>query len=206
MDVAKPIVRDADRSDLADIREVVQAAHSRFEALLPPTVFMRYLDDLLDLEEHFRRGQLLVAEVDGRIRGSAAFYPNTYNQGMGWPRGWAGGRGMAVPPENRHEDAARALLDECERRARAYGARTFAFHAPTFMTDAIALYERLGYCRVAHFDLDMTAHFGLSTSRPVMAIAFRRNLRDSGRCPGDLGTDHRRPTRRLSVARSIATG
>jgi len=184
-DIATPTVRDADRGDWADIREIVQAAYRPFAAHLPPLVFARYLDDLLALDEHARRGQLLVAEVDGRISGSAAFYPNTYNQDMGWPRGWAGGRGMAVHPDARHLGAARALLDECERRARVHGARVFAFHTATFMTGAIALYERLGYCQAPHFDIDMTAHYGLTSSRPVMAIAYRRNLREGGPCQSE---------------------
>jgi N-acetylglutamate synthase-like GNAT family acetyltransferase len=63
---------------------------------------------------------------------------------MGWPRGWAGGGGLAVHPDTGHHSAARALLDESERRARMHGARVFAFHAAEFMTEAIVSYERLG--------------------------------------------------------------
>jgi predicted N-acetyltransferase YhbS len=182
--IATPIVRDADRADWADIREVVQGAHSPFASQFPPTIFARYLDDLLDVDAHARRGQLLVAEVDGQVRATAAFYPNTYNQAMGWPRGWASGRGLAVHPEAAHHGLARALVEEGERRARVHGARVFASHTATFMIDEIALYERLGYCRAPHFDLDITARYGLSMSRPVMGVAFRRNLRERGPCPG----------------------
>lgn len=183
-------VRDAGRADWADIREVVQAAYQPYESLLPPTTFARYLDDLLDFDGNARRGQLLVAEVNGLIRGSVVFYPNTYSQGMGWPRGWAGGRRIAVHPSTRGHGAAHALIAECERRASLRGARVFAFHTATFMTDAIAMYERLGYCRAAHFDLDMTAHYGLATPHPIMAIAYRRNLRDAP-CWGGSRPDHR---------------
>src|SRR6185503_3061334 len=57
-DIATPTVRDADRGDWADIREIVQAAYRTFAAHLPPLVFARYIDDLLALDEHARRGQL----------------------------------------------------------------------------------------------------------------------------------------------------
>jgi GNAT superfamily N-acetyltransferase len=187
------VVRDAELADRADMREVVEAAYQPFAAVLPSQVFDRYLDDLLDFDGHARRGQLVVAEVDGRIRGSAAFYPNTFSQGMGWPPGWAGGRAMAVHPAARRHGVARAMLADSERRARNQGARVFAFHTATFMTEAIALYEGLGYCRVPHFDLDLTAHYGLATPRPIMAIAYRRNLRDGSPCPGGVRSEHRRP-------------
>jgi predicted N-acetyltransferase YhbS len=180
-------VRDAGPADREDIRAVVEAAYAQFKTVLPPTVYARYLADLLDLDGHTRHGQLLVAEVDGRIRGSAAFYPNTYSQGMGWPRGWAGVRGLAVHPEARGFGIARALLYEAETRARLRGARVFAFHTATFMTEAIALYERLGYCRIPHFDVDVSTRLGFPGSKPIMVIAFRRHLRDDGPCAGGSG-------------------
>lgn len=71
------------------------------------------------------------------------------------------------------------------------GARVFAFHTATFMTEAIALYERLGYCRIPHFDLDVTNHLGFPDSKPIMVIAFRRNLRDDGPCAGGVTANHR---------------
>jgi predicted N-acetyltransferase YhbS len=184
-------VRDAGPADREDIREVVAAAYTQFKTALPPTAYARYLADLLDLDGHTRRGQLLVAEVDGRIRGSAAFYPNTFSQGMGWPRGWAGLRGLAVHPEARGSGIARALLSESERRARVRGARVFAFHTATFMTEAIALYERLGYCRTPHFDLDVSSRLGFPGATPIMLIAFRRNLHDDVPCRGGRRVDHR---------------
>jgi GNAT superfamily N-acetyltransferase len=191
---ASVLVRDAGPGDGGDMREVLEAAYKPFAALLPSTVFARYLADLLDLDRHARRGQLLVAEIGGRVRGTAAFYPNTFSQGLGWPRGWAGGRGMAVHPDARGLGAARALLSECESRARIEGARVFAVHTGAFMTDAIAMYERLGYCRIPHFDLDMTAHYGLSAANPIMTIAYRRNLHAGTPCSDHPRSHHRSPT------------
>jgi hypothetical protein len=42
------------------------------------------------------------------------------------------------------------------------------------MTDAIALYERLGYLRAPEFDIDLSARFG-GTS-PFLAVAYLRYL------------------------------
>jgi hypothetical protein len=52
------------------------------------------------------------------------------------------------------------------------------------MTEAIALYERLGYCRSPHFDLDVTPHLGFPGAKPIMVIAFRRDLHDDAPCRG----------------------
>lgn len=173
-----PVIRDAEPGDHPAMREVIRAAYREHRAALPSCVYRRYLADLLDLDRHARRGQLLVVEVDGDIRGSGAFYPDTGSQDMGWPPGWAGGRGLAVSPLARGRGAARALLTECERRARLVGAPVFAFHTAGFMTDAVALYERMGYRRATEFDLDLNAHFGLAGgSAPITAIAYRRDLR-----------------------------
>jgi hypothetical protein len=68
------------------------------------------------------------------------------------------------------------LLAECERRSRDSRGRAFAFHTAAFRTEAMALYEGLGYCRAPHFDLDITTYYGHPAARPIMAIAYSRNL------------------------------
>lgn len=174
-------VRDAGPADRADLREVAEAAYAPFAIAPRFTVYADVLADVLDLDNRSRRGQLMVAEIDGRIRGSVVFHPNTFTTGMGWPRGWAGGHAITVHPGARRHGVERALLAECERRARVSGARTFAFHTASFLTEAIALYEGLGYCRVPHFDLDLTTRYGHPASRPIRAIAYCRDLQDHRR-------------------------
>lgn len=174
-------VRDAGPADRADLREVAEAAYAPFAIAPRLSVYANVLADVLDLDNRSRRGQLMVAEIDGRIRGSAVFHPNTFTTGMGWPRGWAGGHAITVHPDAHRHGVERALLTECERRARISGARAFALHTASFLTDAMALYEGLGYRRVPHFDLDLTTRYGHPASRPVTAIAYCRDLQDHRR-------------------------
>jgi GNAT superfamily N-acetyltransferase len=143
---------------------------------MPPKMFKRYLLDLVDLGRHARLGTLLVAEVDGRVCGSAAFYPDASLQELGWPQGWAAGRALAVHRQARHHGVARALIAECERLARTVGAPAFAFHTTPFMTRAVSLYDGLGYRRAPEYDLDLGRIFGLSTDDPPRAIAYRKDL------------------------------
>ena len=169
-----PLVRDAVPADYSAIREVVIAAYRQYADLISLDIFSPYLADVLDLESHARHGRLLVAEADGRVGGFAAFYPDATVQGLGWPPGWASGRGLAVHPAARGLGVARALLASCERLAREAGAPVFAFHTASFMTSAIALYERLGYRRAPEFDFDMAARYSRFGATPVMSIAYLR--------------------------------
>jgi GNAT superfamily N-acetyltransferase len=173
---AAPLVRDAVPADYPAIREVVIAAYRQYADLITLDMFSPYLADLLDLDKHARNGRLLVVEADGRVRGFGAFYPDASVQGFGWPPGWAGGRALAVHPDARGHGAARALLASCESLARQAGAPVFAFHTASFMTQAIALYERLGYRRAPEFDFDLAARYSRFGAAPVMSIAYLRYL------------------------------
>jgi ribosomal protein S18 acetylase RimI-like enzyme len=176
------LVRDAGPADYPAIREVVIAAYRQYANLIARDVFSPYLADLLDLERHARHGRLLVVEADGRIRASAAFYPDASVQGFGLPPGWASGRALAVHPAARGNGAARTLLATFERLAREAGAPVFAFHTASFMTGAIALYERLGYCRTPEFDFNMAARYSRFGAEPIMSVTFLRHLTPMRAC------------------------
>jgi GNAT superfamily N-acetyltransferase len=171
-----PLVRDAVPADYPAIREVLIAAYRQYADVLSLDIFSPYLADVLDLDKHGRYGRLIVVEVDGWICGFGAFYPDTTIQDVGFPVGWAGGRALAVHPTARGHGVARALLAICERLAREAGAPVFAFHTASFMTKAIALYQRLGYCRAPEFDFDMAARYSRFGAAPVMSIAYLRHL------------------------------
>jgi GNAT superfamily N-acetyltransferase len=171
-----PLVRDAVPADYPAIREVLIAAYRQYADLIALDIFSPYLADVLDLEKHARHGRLIVVEVDGWICGFGAFYPDATVQGVGFPAGWAGGRALAVHPAARGHGVARALIATCERLAREAGAPVFAFHTASFMTDAIALYERLGFRRAPEFDFDLAARYSRFGAAPIMSITYLRCL------------------------------
>ncbi|GAA4698688.1 GNAT family N-acetyltransferase [Nocardioides conyzicola] len=179
-------VRLATRDDHAAMRAVITAAYAQYEMAVGPEAFDRYLADLLDLDLHASHGPLVVAEVDGVVRGSAAFYPESAAQGLGWPAGWSGGRALAVHPDARGHGVARALVAACEELAHEYGAPVFAFHTLELMTDAIRLYERLGFVRAPAYDRDLLPHFGVTAGPPLRAIAYQRTFAATERRPSGL--------------------
>ena len=171
-----PTIRVAGRADYPAIRRLLTASYAPYAAQIPPEVFGVYLAELLDLDRHARDGQLLVAELGTAIAGFAAFYPDAALQGLGWPSGWAGGRGLAVDPAYRGHGVAATMLADVETRARDVGSPVFAFHTSNFMTTAVALYERLGYRRVPEFDVDINAHYGIESTRRWTALGYLRCL------------------------------
>ena len=192
------IVRPARRSEQDAIREVVRAAYQQYEPVIGSDLFSRYVEDLLDFERHSRHGQLIVAELDGTVCGSGAIYPDVSVQGVGWPRGWAGGRALAVHPEARRHGVAQALLAAAECLAQHHGAPVFALHTASFMTTAIAMYDRLGYRRAPEYDRDLGAFLGLDGQATFSAIAYIRDL-PAGHSPGTSSADE---ARRATAARA----
>ena len=176
------VVRDAVPADYPAIRDVVIAAYRQYAGLIAPDIFSAYLADLLDLDTHARHGRLFVIEAGQWVCAFGAWYPDASVQGVGVPSGWASGRALAVHPAARGNGAARALLATGERLAREAGAPVLAFHTVSFMTGAIALYERLGYRRAPEFDLDWSAYYGLSAAMPIVAFAFLRRLTPMRAC------------------------
>jgi MFS family permease/N-acetylglutamate synthase-like GNAT family acetyltransferase len=179
--VSTPLIRAAGPADHAAIRALLDVAYAPYAAHVDAAVWDGYRADLLDLDRHVRDGELYVALLDGEIVGYAAFYPDATAQGLGWPRGWASGRGLAVHPCHRGHGVAAALLRELEQRTRESSAPVFAFHTSRFMGTARALYRRMGYERAPEFDRDVNASFGASSdARPWPALAY---LKPIDACP-----------------------
>ena len=107
---------------------MVSLAYTQYTCDIDPAVWPGFRADLLDLDKHARNGHLLVATVDGDLAGYAAFYPDASVQQLGWPTGWAGGRGLAGAPDPSRPRYRRGADAGLEQRARTSDASVFAFH------------------------------------------------------------------------------
>jgi GNAT superfamily N-acetyltransferase/mannose-6-phosphate isomerase-like protein (cupin superfamily) len=174
-------VRDAGASDLPAVRRVLLAAYQEYAATLPPAVFGRYLNDILDAEGRAGVGEVLVVERGGRVVGTVTYYPDASLEGFGWPAGWAGLRALGVDPGARGLGVGRALLAACLERAEAAGAPVLCLHTAEFMTAAVAIYEQAGFRRDPAYDFDATGGLALGGVRPVPILAYRLDL--TGRLP-----------------------
>ena len=174
-------IRDAGPSDLPAARQVLLAAYQEYAATLPPAVFGRYLNDILDVEGRAGAGQVLVAERGGRVVGTVTYYPDASREGFGWPAGWAGLRALGVDPGARGLGVGRALLAACLERAGAAGTPVLCLHTAEFMTAAVAIYEQAGFRRDPAYDFDATGGLDVGGLRPVPILAYRLEL--TGRLP-----------------------
>ena len=69
------VVRLAEPADYPAIRAVILAAYGEYETAIGPDAYDLYLEDLLDLELRARNGPLIVAEVEGVVRGVRCLLP-----------------------------------------------------------------------------------------------------------------------------------
>jgi predicted N-acetyltransferase YhbS len=172
-------VHDAQPSDHPGIRAVLLAAYQEYAAVLPPAVFDRYLEDIIDVGARSRVGRLIVAERAGRIVGAVTFYADAAAEGFGWPSGWAGLRALGVDPALRGLGIGHALMRAGLDRARAVGAPVLCLHTAEFMTTAAAMYEAMGFRRVPSYDFDAARHLRLRGAQPIRIAAYRLDLSHS---------------------------
>jgi GNAT superfamily N-acetyltransferase len=146
-------VRVARAPDHALVAGVLLRSYQQYERHLPPGAMLRYLTDLVDIRLRAAIGEVLVAEDDDGILGTATFYPSAADMGSGFPARWSGIRAIAVDPPARTRGVAPHLLDDINTRARRLSAPALALHTGAFMVGAVALYESLGFRRMTAYDV-----------------------------------------------------
>jgi len=168
-------VREALPSESDDIRALLTAAYGQYAAAVPVTaLFERYRADLIDLDAAAGRAVTLVAEAGGELVGTARFYPAGKVEEVPLPDDWAWVRAVGVRPGRRGGGTARLLMADCAARAAAAGSAVVSLHTMAFMTDAVRLYERLGYRRELSMDVDVAAHYGVGGE--MVALGYRLDL------------------------------
>jgi GNAT superfamily N-acetyltransferase len=90
-------------------------------------------------------GELIVAEVDGKLIGTVAYIPPDRPKAPFFDSDWPVVRMLVVHPGARSKGVGRALMDECCRRARRDGSPVLALHTSPIMTAALAMYCDMGF-------------------------------------------------------------
>jgi len=170
-------VRLAVTAELDEIAALFAPGLERYRGGGGDRILDAYLLDLLDVRSRFDVAETYVAVRDERIVGSVAFYPDVILEGWSnLPAGWAGFRALVVDPHVRGAGIGRALVDRCLERARAVGRPTLGIHTVTLLTDAMRLYERVGFTRCPEFDLRAADVFPTATGDDLTGLAFRYDL------------------------------
>src|SRR5262245_52421154 len=172
------VVRAADKSEAEHIGALVAAAWHELRDGIPPVIFDAYAAESADVAARWDEAEVLVAEVDGAIAGTVTYYADAGREGLGFPRGWAGFRTLAVDPTARGRGVGRALLAACLDRARAACAPTLAIHTSAVMRAACRLYEQAGFRRAPEYDVTGASALGLSEEEVghIAVIAYRLDI------------------------------
>jgi GNAT superfamily N-acetyltransferase len=135
---APPTVREARAEDRDEITRIFEAIGADFRPGDPglAAAFDEFERD---------RGVTLVAEVDGRVAGGLAFFIRRFGPTDAADTLWIDA--LAVEDRHRRHGAARALMDETLRRARAAGCDTVLVHTHEEMEAAMSLYAGVGFER-----------------------------------------------------------
>lgn len=152
-------VRAARPAETEAVRAVLAAAYGQYEGAFPTENWVRYLEDILDIESRAEISELLVAERDGEIVGCVSYYPpgaetsypsESYSEH--WPSDFAAIRLLGVDPAARGGGIGRVLTIECIERARNDSATAVGLHTTKEMAVARAMYERMGFQRAPRYD------------------------------------------------------
>lgn len=163
---AKIVIREAGAGDLEAVESLVKGAYLEYRELVPPEAWEKWMESVSQAI-NAGVGLLLVAEVEGAMRGVVQFFPDASRSGQGhWPVGAGTIRLLAVRPEARGQGLGARLTRECLRRARELKLPTIFLYTGRFMLAARHIYEKLGFKRAPEFE----------SSREPGPLAYRLDL------------------------------
>ena len=176
--MVQPAIRLATSHDIDALRSVIARANEGHRGAVRDHLFEAYVTSALDVTGRLAGGEVLVAEVDGRVVGTITFYTDANDEGMPsrFPGNTAGIRATAVDPSARGQGIGRALVEACIQRAAAAGLSGIALHTADFMVAAVAVYERAGFRRAPEYDFLAGDYFVSDAADDVKAIAYVRAI------------------------------
>lgn len=147
-------VRDARPDEFAAIHALTRRAYAEYAEIMDPTSWSA-LSGAIDAGLSSGQDIERIVALDGEaLVGSALLFPPSDDAytGLGVRVTAPELRLVAVDPPARGRGIARALVDDCLRRARASGASEIGLHTSGSMRAAIRMYEAMGFERAPEND------------------------------------------------------
>ena len=148
------VVREAVPGELQEVSDLAIRAFREYWPFLTSHFIQRYEQDIRDSFGSATNGSILVAELGGRLAGTATLLADGSGYGLhAWPHAWPVIRLLAVEPPARGQGIGTRLAAACVDRARRLGVPTLGLHTAPFMSAARAIYEALGFDRAPEYDV-----------------------------------------------------
>jgi putative acetyltransferase len=148
-------IRPIAPGDNAALAHVVRATLTEFGAAKPGTAYYdEATDHLYELFSQTPRSTYFVAELNGEVFGGGGIFPTA-----GLPSDTVELVKLYLLPPARGRGVGKALIDHCAQAARAAGYARLYLETTEELTQAIPLYERLGFTYLPQA-LGDSGHFG----------------------------------------------
>jgi GNAT superfamily N-acetyltransferase len=147
-------IRSARKADRHAARKITLSAFHQYAAVMPPSRWEGYRENILETLTDVAPAQQIVAEKNGVTLGSVLLYPpgTAFSTPEEGPLTCPEVRLLAVAPEARGQGIGAALMKECIRRAHQGGAACLNLHTTDMMQVAMRMYERMGFVRAPELD------------------------------------------------------
>ena len=165
------LIRQAKNNEFYLLKEQRLSSYGPYKEVLTPEHWEMLKTNLASANDQQPGVEVFVAEIDGHIAGSVALFPaesNAYEwdtQTIDYPEI----RFLAVSAEFRSQGVGKALVEHCIDISTIRRQKFVGLHTGSFMENAIALYEKMGFQRVPPLDFR-------PLSDGIVIQAFRYNL------------------------------
>jgi ribosomal protein S18 acetylase RimI-like enzyme len=136
-------LRDFRNSDAAQVNCVALAAFEQFK--LHYSDWPAMAAGVGQMAALAQDGEMIVAELADKIVGAVVYVPPERPKPLFFEPGWAIIRMLVVDPGHRGLGVARALTQDCLRRAERDRSPAIALHTSPIMTVALSMYTTMGF-------------------------------------------------------------
>ncbi|WP_033542953.1 GNAT family N-acetyltransferase [Planococcus sp. CAU13] len=148
------LIRKADNNETETIKNMRLSSYAQYKNDISLEHWDMLQGTLTSNGDQQTGTEIFVAEIDGRIAGSAVLFPSE-SKAYEWDTEtikYPEIRMLAVNPDYRSKGVGRALVRHCIDSARQQQYKFVGLHTGSFMKDAISLYEKMGFKRVPELD------------------------------------------------------
>jgi GNAT superfamily N-acetyltransferase len=148
-------IRDARETDRDTIQSVTLSAYEQYAPQMNG-MWKFYQENIVATLANVKPAEQIVAETKDGIVGTVLLFPAGTQvhapDGTSITLPLPEIRLLAVAPSARGQGIAKALMQECLRRARQAGVDAITLHTTDMMNVAMQMYERMGFVRVPALD------------------------------------------------------